>query len=154
MFAGMRGGDVVRILWSAYDGTAIEWRQGKTGDTVWLPVARELRQVLDGIHPRIATTIVSGVNGKAWTEAALRKSFRTLIARLEREDRVGKGLTFHGLRSTAATTLADLGGDVRAIQAMLGHRGAGMALHYSREANKRRAGTAAIHLLDEHRRGR
>lgn len=150
MFAGMRGGDVVRAAWSAYDGTAIEWRQGKTGDVVWLPAARELRTVLDAA-PRVATTIVTGASTRPWTEGTLRKEFRTLIARLEKSGQIAKGITFHGLRSTAATNLADLGADVRAIQAMLGHRSAVMAFHYSRDASKRRAGMAAIHLLDEHR---
>jgi integrase len=150
MFAGMRGGDVVRVGWSAYNGQEIEWRQGKTGDAVWLPAARELRIILDAA-PRVATTIVTGASNRPWTEGTLRKEFRTLIASLEKSGQVAKGLTFHGLRSTAATNLANLGADVRAIQAMLGHRSAVMALHYSRDASKRRAGTAAIHLLDERR---
>ena len=37
MFAGMRIGDAVRVTWSIYDGANLEWRQGKTGDAVWLP---------------------------------------------------------------------------------------------------------------------
>jgi integrase len=150
-FAGMRGGDVVRVGWSAYGGTGIEWRQGKTGDLVWLPVHRELRVILDQA-PRVATTIVAGAMGRPWLEATLRKEFRTLIVRLEHAGRVGHGLTFHGLRSTAGKTLADLGADVRAIQALLGHRTAAMALHYSNEADRRRAATAAVHMLE--RKGR
>jgi integrase len=150
MFAGMRFGDVVRISWSAYNGKEIEWRQSKTGDAVWLPAARELRLILDAA-PRVATTMITGIRDRPWADATLRREFRTLIIRLELTGRVGKGLTFHGLRSTAATKLADLGADVRIIQAMLGHRSATMAFHYSREASKRRAGTAAIHMLDERR---
>jgi integrase len=151
MFAGMRGGDVVRAGWSAYDGQTIEWRQGKTGDLVSLPIHQELRVILDQA-PRVATTIVTGALGRPWTEATLRKEFRTLIVRLERAGRVRPGLTFHGLRSTAGKVLADMGADVRAIQALLGHRTAAMALHYSSEADRRRAATAAVHMLE--RKGR
>jgi integrase len=79
--------------------------------------------------------------------ATLRKEFRQLIALLEAENQIAPGLTFHGLRTTAAKNLADLGADVRAIQAMLGHRSASMALHYSREADTRRAASAAIEIL-------
>jgi integrase len=155
MFAGTRGGDAVRVGWSAYDGQTIEWRQGKTGDVVWLPAHRELRAILDHT-PRTATTIVAGGSGRPWAEATLRKEFRTLILRLERAGQVGSGLTFHGLRSTARKMLADLGADVRAIQALLGHRSATMALHYSNEADRRRAAAAAVLVLErrEHKVGK
>lgn len=152
MFAGMRGGDIVRIAWNAYDGSAIEWRQGKTGDAVWLPAHRDLRVVLDAA-PRLATTIVASAAGRPWARATLSANFGDLIRRLENEGRVGKGLTLHGLRTTAATVLADLGADVRAIQAMLGHKTPVMSFHYSRAADKKRAGTAAIHVLETRRDG-
>ena len=42
-YAGMRGGDTVRVTWSIYDGQTLEWKQGKTGDPVWLPALTELR---------------------------------------------------------------------------------------------------------------
>lgn len=147
MYAGMRIGDVVRLGWSAYTGDAIEWRQGKTGDLVWLPAHRDLRAIL-AETPRVATTIVAGAHGRPWTAATLRKEFRALVVRLLHDGRVLPGLTFHGLRSTAATRLADAGADIRAIQALLGHRTAAMALHYSRGADRRRAATAAVHLLE------
>ena len=151
MFAGMRGGDAIRAPWSAYDGQTIEWRQGKTGDLVWLPVHRELRIILDQA-PRVATTIVTGAAGRPWAETTLRQEFHRLVVRLERSGRVGPGLTFHGLRSTAGKVLADMGADVRAIQALLGHRTAAMALHYSSEADRRRAATAAVHVLERKER--
>lgn len=147
MYAGMRGGDVVRIGWSAYDGSAVEWRQGKTGDAVWMPAHRHLREILDSA-PRIATTIVAGIRGRPWASITLRCEFRKLILRLERSGAVEPGLTFHGLRSTAAVMLADVGADVRAIQALLGHRTAREALHYSEEADRRRAATTAVRALE------
>lgn len=151
MYAGMRGGDVVRVGWTAYDGSAIEWRQGKTGDAVWLPAHRDLRAVLDGT-PRVATTIVTGASGRPWKHASMSKEFRALILRLEHDGRVRAGLTFHGLRSTAGKLLADLGADVRAIQAMLGHRSTAMAIHYSNEADRKRAATAAVHVLERRKK--
>jgi hypothetical protein len=47
MYGALREGDVMRGAWSGYDGSAIEWSQGKTGDPVWLPAHRELRALLD-----------------------------------------------------------------------------------------------------------
>jgi integrase len=54
----------------------------------------------------------------------------------------------HGLRTTAAKNLADLGADVRAIQAMLGHRTPIMSFHYSRGAEQKRAARAAVVTLE------
>jgi integrase len=150
MFAGMRIGDATRVTWSIYDGANLEWRQGKTGDAVWLPAHRDLRALLDAA-PRSATTIVTGVNGRPLKEAGLAKAFRTLILKLERKGRVGDGLTFHGLRHTAGKTLADLGADPRMIQALLGQRSLSMAIHYRQEADRRRAAGAAVHLLERPR---
>jgi integrase len=150
MFAAMRGGDAVRVTWPIYDGTALEWRQGKTGDDVWVPADRELRNLLDAA-PRAAVTIVTGALGRPLSEAGFRKAFRSLILRLEKEGRVESGLTFHGLRHTAGKTLADLRADPRMIQALLGHRSMAASLHYSEGADRRRAATAAVHLLEQGR---
>jgi integrase len=151
MYAAMRIGDATRVTWSIYDGAALEWRQGKTGDEVWVPAHRDLRILLDQA-PRPATTIVTGARGRPLTEAGLAKSFRTLILGLERQGKIGDDLTFHGLRHTAGKTLADLGADPRMIQALLGHRSMAASLHYSDAADRRRAATAAIHVLERGKR--
>lgn len=147
MFASMRGQDIVAIDWAVYDGKAISWEQGKTGDKVWKPARQALREILDAT-PRTGRTIVTGISGRPWAEATLRKEFRTLIARLEKAGRIGTGLTLHGLRSTNATNLANQGADIRAIQAELGHRTAAMSLHYSRKADLKRAAATATAILD------
>jgi integrase len=149
MFACMRIGDAARVTWSIYDGTNLEWRQGKTGDEVWVPADPELRALLDGA--RTAATIVTGVSGHPLTTAGLAKAFRTLIKSLETEGLVQPGLTFHGMRHTKGKNLADLGADPRMIQALLGHRSMAASLHYSNEASRRRAATAAVELFAAHR---
>lgn len=152
MYACMRLGDAVRVTWAVYDGNALDWRQGKTGDSVWVPAHRELRALLDAA-PRTATTIVTGVNGRPLKESGLAKSFRTLILRLRNAGRIGDGLTFHGLRHTNGNALADLGADPRMIQALLGHRSMAASLYYSDRADRRRAAAAAVHKLENRGRG-
>lgn len=153
MYAGMRIGDAAAVTWSIYDGKNLEWRQGKTGDTVWMPADHRLKALLDPTT-RTATTIVTGQTGRPLKESGLAKAFRTLILRLERAGQVGPGLTFHGMRHTAGNTLADLGADPRMIQALLGQRSMAAALHYSDRASRRRAATAAVHLLEQPRNGK
>lgn len=150
VYAGMRGGDIVRVTWSIYDGQNIEWKQGKTGDAVWLPALSELRVLLDNAE-RVAPTIVTSTYGRPLTEAGLRKAFRTLILRLQKAEKIAPGLTLHGRRHSLGDLLADLGAEPRMIQAVLGHRSMPASLHYSAGADRKRAAAAAVHLLETNR---
>jgi integrase len=53
---------------------------------------------------------------------------------LEKDGRIGPGLTFHGLRHSVATELAELGYDDRTIADMLAQESEEMPAHYSRRA--------------------
>lgn len=152
-YAGMRGGDIVRVTWSIYDGQNLEWKQGKTGDPVWLPALSELRMVLDAA-PRIATTIATNTYDRPMTEAGLRKAFRLLILRLQKAGKVAPGLTLHARRHNLGDELANLGADPRMIQAVLGHRSMSASLHYSQGADRKRAAAAAVHLLETRRKAK
>lgn len=151
VYAGMRGGDIARVTWAAYDGSALEWKQGKTGGEVWLPCMPELKAILD-TAPRTATTIATKQDGRPMTAAGLRKAFRTLILRLLRDEKVSTGLTLHGRRHTLGDTLMELGGDPDQIRAVLGQRSMSASMHYSAGASRKRAATAAIELLANARR--
>lgn len=153
VYAGMRGGDIVRVTWSIYDGAALEWKQGKTGDPVWLPALAELRALLDGAE-RIAPTIATNTYNRPMTEAGLRKAFRTLILRLQKAGKVAPGLTLHGRRHSLGDALANVGAEPRMIQAVLGHRSMSASLHYSQGADRKRAAAAAVHLLETERERR
>ena len=151
VYAGMRGGDIVRVTWAAYDGTALTWRQGKTGADVWLPCLPELKAIIDGA-PRSATTIATRQDGRPMTEAGLRKAFRTLILRLLKAESVQPGLTLHGRRHTLGDALMELGADLGHVQAILGQKSLAAAQHYSAGAGRRRQAAAAIELLANARR--
>lgn len=149
-FAGLREGDAIRLSWTAYRDGVIESRQAKTGDPLWVPAHTELRAILDQT-PKRAVTIVVGQRGRPFTENGFRARFFKLIRDLEGCGRVGKGLTFHGLRHTAGRMLADAGCDTRDIQAVLGHRTAAMSEHYARGADQRRRAAGAITKLEQAR---
>jgi integrase len=168
MYAGLREGDALRLPLSAYDGTAIELRTSKTGQRVWLPAARPLREILDTAlaarrretdqesepgrqrkqdRPQAMTLAVNS-RGQPWTTSGFRASWRTFRLRLEAEGKVAPGLTFHGLRHTVATILREEGVDLRAIADLLGHATEGMARHYSGSADLRRTTIATVAKLD------
>jgi integrase len=150
MYGALREGDMLRFSWSDYDGSAIQWTQGKTGDPVWLPAHRDLRALLDEAQStRTSVQVVTNQSGQPYTGDGFRTQFFRLIKRLEAAGKVGPGLTFHGLRHTAGKVLDELGCDTRTIAAVLRQRSEAMARHYSEEGDRRRRVVVAIKKLEQ-----
>ena len=82
-----------------------------------------------------AITIVATTNGTPWTESGFNSSFIKAIAKLQREGRVGDGLTFHGLRHTCGTLLIEAGFDIDTVRRWLGQKTLAMAILYSQTAD-------------------
>ena len=62
---------------------------------------------------------------------------------------IGKGLTFHGLRHTVATKLADAGASTRVIQSITGHTTPQQVETYVATADKKRLAKRGIALIDQ-----
>jgi integrase len=149
-FTGIPEGDMVRLPRSAYDGQWIRWRRGKTGNPIDLPTHPDLKTILDDERQaaRIeAMTMVAGVKGRPYTENGFRTMFFRLVKSLEEEGLVGPGLTFQGLRTTAATALAEAGCSTQTIMAVTGHTTEAMVSHYTRQANRRKQAVVAVAKL-------
>jgi len=151
-YTGLREGDVLSIPLNAIKDGRLKWRQSKTGEILEIPVHRDLAQWIDAatqLSNRKGTTIVIGQRGRPFTEAGFRSRFFKIIRGLEQTKKIGNGLTFHGLRHTVGTKLADAGADDFTIQSILGQKTATMAQRYRRDANKKRGSSAAIRLLEQ-----
>lgn len=147
-YAGLREGDVLRLTWSAYDGATIRTRQGKTGREVVIPVHARLKQALDeAAETKTGPIIVLGKRGAPFTENGFRGTFFKLIRALTKQGAVEKGLTFHGLRHTLGTALAESGAATRTIATVLGHANERMSACYSRHAETARQAEVAINAL-------
>lgn len=139
---GQREGDVLRLTWAQFDGEAVTLRQSKTGEQLVVPAHPELVAYLERL-PRIELgTIVVGARGRPLTG----NGFRTLFQR-QRAAAGVSGITFHGLRHTAAQALAEAGCSEAEIRAVLGHRTSQMASHYTRRADQARLAGAAVERL-------
>jgi integrase len=147
-YTGLRESNVVRVTWTNYDDTAFETRQIKTGAPIWVKAHFRLREILDQT-PRVSPVVLIGARGKPFTESGLRTSFFRLIRNLVKEGKVQPGLSFHGLRHTLGTTLAEAGCDAATIAAVLGQATTKMAEHYSKSANRRHLADAAIDRVEE-----
>lgn len=150
MFCGMREGDALRLPRSAYDGAWLRWRQGKTGSTVEIPTHPTLKTILDEGAAQnnplsvASLTMVFGSTGRPYGGDGFRTMFFRLIKSLQTSGKVAPGLTFHGLRRTVATRLAEAGCNAETIMAVTGHTTEAMVSQYTRGANRKRLASAAI----------
>jgi len=119
---GQRQGDLLQLTWGAYDG--IKWiklrqsksrRKGKPGREVEIPATLDLKVILDSM-PRRSTQILTSARGRPWTANGFRSAWR----KAARAAGI-VGLTFHDLRGTAVTRLAETGCTNPEIAAITGH---------------------------------
>jgi integrase len=115
LWTGQRQGDLLRLPWSAYDGTHIRLRQSKTGRRVTVPVGGPLKALLDGTSRR-GPLIMTNTFGQPWTS----DGFRTSWAKACRKTGI-KGLTYHDLRGSAVVRLAVADATVPQIATFTGH---------------------------------
>ena len=121
LHTGQRQGDLLRLVWTSYDGTFIRLRQGKAkrrgvpGPPVEVPVTAALKRMLDGMPPVAATILTSR------TGAPFRKRY---FAKLWADASKSAGLAdlhFHDLRGTAVTMLSEAGCTLQQVAAITGH---------------------------------
>ena len=130
VWTGQRQGDLLRLTWTAYNGTHIRLKQGKGGRRVNIPVSGELKAALDtAAKTKKAVTILTTTNDTPWTSDGFRTSWGKIVAKAQ-----VTGLTFHDLRGTAVTRFALSGCSEAEIATFTGHSlkdvGAILDAHY------------------------
>ena len=100
LWTGQRQGDLLRLPWSAYDGTHIRLRQSKTGRRVVIPIGAPLRERLDA-SAKLGPIILTTSEGRPWTADGFRSSW----GKAQKTAGV-VGVTFNDIRGTAVTRLA------------------------------------------------
>lgn len=142
---GQRRGDLVRLPWSAYNGTTIRLRQQKTGVSLVIPVSPELRAELDAWQRDAqATVILTATRGRAWTAQGLSHSLPSALAEIG----IARRINVHGLRKLAATRLAEAGCSALEIAAITGHKSLSMVQLYTASADQERLAEAAVTRLE------
>lgn len=152
-YTGLRESDVCRVTWSCYDGRAFETRTQKTNTPVRVPAHYRLREILDA-RQRGHERIVVGARGRPVGGSTVTGAFFVLVKKLHSEGKIGAGLSFHGLRHTLGTTLAEMGCDPPTIASVLGQATSQMAEHYSRTADRHRLADTAIERFEQRDRQR
>ena len=137
-YTGQREADVLKMKWSDIKDNCLHVKQSKTGQVLEILIAKELRNVLDGID-RDGDYIVGG--GSAVSGPSFRNQFTRVIRK------IGLDLPFHGIRKTVGCILAEKGSSVNEIAAMLGHKTLAMAALYTRQANSTKMIASAVTSL-------
>jgi integrase len=137
MFMGLGPKDTLTLPRNFAKGGEIATRRAKTGEPVFWPMPRQLAALLDQVPFHAATTLCANSRGLPWTLCGFRASWRTLRIRLEKDGRIGPGLTLYGLRHTVAVILRESGCDERTIADALGQKTIEMARHYAKGADLR-----------------
>lgn len=149
---GYRQGEILSAPRNSYNRKTGQLSRisAKSGKKVVVQAPKAIVEALDSLQKHTATTLFVNTRGLPWTEDGFRSSFFKIIRKLEEAGKVADGLTFHGLRHTAATRMRQLGFDTRTIADMLGQETEGMAGHYSREADLEPKLRGVVKKLDQH----
>jgi len=136
----MRRKEIVELSLTAWDRQKDTIRRRSAKGNVWVTIGapKRLTAVLETLHARFpfsVTRLAVNSHGRPWTLEGHKASFFKLIGEWEKTGYVAPGLTFHGLRHTAATRLREAGYDLRTIADFLGQKTEGMAGHYSKRAD-------------------
>jgi len=111
----------------------ISVRQNKTDVPLRLPIVPDLQAILDATPSGHLTFLVTKT-GRQWPSTYFSNQFREWC----NEAGLPRSCTFHGLRATGCTRLADLGYSVHEIAAWSGHMSLKEVERYTRNANQRR----------------
>ena len=121
LHTGQRQGDILKMAWTNYDGSAISLRRGKRrrkdgeGPLIAIPCTKTLRRVLDGM-PRISPLILTTKTGRAFKKRYFAEQWEKAATAAKIVD-----LHFHDLRGTAVTLLSEAGCTPQMIGAITGH---------------------------------
>ena len=147
-WTAQRRGDILGMVRDQYDGASISVLQNKTqnakdADVLVIACHSELKTYLDALPVEVGL-LVPGPNGKQWDESAFAKKFRAHL------DGLGlQHLTFHGLRHTQATELAEAGSSDAEIMSVTGHTSSAMVRKYTRKARQKKLAASAIARLEK-----
>ena len=115
IWTAQRRCDVLRMVWSDYDGETLRVRQSKTGRHLVIPVSAQLRQELEAA-PRRCPVIVADERGRPYDASHFSHVFKR-VARVAGVE----GVRYQDLRRTAIVRLAEAGCTVPEIASISGH---------------------------------
>ena len=149
MFTAIGPKNALKLPRSCYRDGEIATSRSKTGEPVFWSCPALLKPILAAAPAHDAVTLCANSDGRPWTVSGFRASWRPLRLRLEREGKIGPGLTLYGLRHTMAVILREMKMDERTIADALGQKTIEMARHYAKGADLKPKMRSVVKRLDE-----
>ena len=115
LWTGQRQGDLLRLPWSAYDGTHIRLRQSKGGRPIKVLVGAPLKAALDAAQKHGPLILTNSLR-RPWKSHSFQAAWGIATSKAGIV-----GVTFHDLRGTAVTRLAVVGCTEPEIATITGH---------------------------------
>jgi integrase len=148
-YTGQRGGDVVKMKWTDFDGKRIHVVQEKTGKKLWLNCPKPLLEVLRREQQRTNREYIfhhahDAPFANAQTLSHAIKNRLDALGVAPPKESGKRRYTMHGLRKNAGMELAEAGAEVMEIMAVLGHKTPKMAMFYCEQARQVRMNENAI----------
>jgi len=147
LWTALRLDDVLSLARARYDGDGFDVRHSKTAETGYIPAVPVLRGYLAQL-PRDRLLWVVDEKGKRIPNRRFSGALR------EHLNSLGfPGLSFHGLRGTTATALAEAGASDQEIASITGHKSVAMVRKYTRKARQKVLAKRAMKRLSENENG-
>ena len=139
--SGMRKGEILSLKWSQVRNGFIYLRKTKTSNPRQIPINDDLEALFKRVRQRqgLKSQYVFIYEGKPI--ASLKNGFKAALERAGIED-----FTFHDLRHTFASHFVTRGGDLKALQEILGHTTLTMTMKYAHLSPAHK--TQAVSLLN------
>jgi integrase len=148
MYLGLREGDMLKLPRTILKNNQLELQTAKRKVWIDLMVLPELAEAARLAAEHDAITLCANSRGRPWTQDGFRTSFFKMIKEMENQGLVDSGLTYHGLRHTVASLLAEHEGvSNEDVAAVLGQKSSKIAAHYSERADRKRRASATISKL-------
>jgi integrase len=144
LYAGQRGGDVVKLRRSEIINGRFRLTQEKTDTELTIPVHPELARALRA-GPTNGLTLIGDKHGKP----VRRPTLTRLIGSAARAAGLDSRCKAHGLRKAAMRRLAERGASTKQIQSVSGHKTLKEVERYTAAASQARLAQSAIDLLGD-----
>jgi integrase len=135
-YTAQRLSDILSLEWSAIDETHINFTQRKTGTTLRIPIHPDL------LLPQRSEGSVILYKGKPINRTTFSAYFKRKV-----EKQFGESWPFHGIRKTAAQTMAQNGASVHDICSITGHKSLSEVARYTRDAEQVKIADRAIGFI-------
>jgi integrase len=140
LYTAQRKGDVLRMGWQHVTGDSIAVRQEKTDKPLVIPLHPELKAILATL-PRGNLTFLMTERDAPFTSNGFGNWWRKQC------NRAGlRHCSFHGLRKSAATRLANAGCSTDQVKAITGHSSLAEVARYTRAADQQRLARQALNV--------